>query len=128
VKAPQYCESFGITRARGGSGDIKHVFRRVILCLVCDIAIDAAIAAAGGTFMIHSIRIGNWLTSERLTGYALVNVLGATLNFAAYACLLAAWPQTAPLLALASGSALSLAFNYLGSRFFAFTCNKGAAS
>ena len=60
--------------------------------------------------------------------YALVNGLGATLNFAAYACLLAAWPQTAPLLALAAGSALALAFNYLGSRYFVFFGYTGAAS
>lgn len=52
--------------------------------------------------------------------FAAVNAIGAALNFAVFAAVLAVAPATPPLAALAAGSAIALAANYLGSRLFAF--------
>jgi putative flippase GtrA len=60
--------------------------------------------------------------------FAGVNGLGAALNFATYSALLYAFPSMPPLAALAAGSALALAFNYLGSRRFVFTSGSSRAA
>jgi putative flippase GtrA len=60
--------------------------------------------------------------------FAGVNGLGAILNFAVYSALLYTFPGTPPLAALAAGSALALAFNYLGSRRFVFAGRSSRAA
>ncbi len=52
--------------------------------------------------------------------FAAVNGAGGTLNYLVYSAILLALPGTAPLLALAAGSAVALVANYLGSRIWAF--------
>ncbi len=52
--------------------------------------------------------------------FAAVNAMGAALNFAVFGAVLGLAPATPPLAALAAGSVVALAANYLGSRLFAF--------
>lgn len=58
--------------------------------------------------------------------YALVNGIGALVNYGCYVACLLLIPGIAPLLALAVGSAVALLANYLGSRHFVFW--QGSAS
>lgn len=59
-------------------------------------------------------RLGEW------GRFATVNLVGAAINVAVYGAVLAVAPETLPLVALAAGSAVALAANYLGSRVYAF--------
>lgn len=52
--------------------------------------------------------------------YALVNGVGALVNYGCYVACLLLIPGIAPLLALAVGSAVALIVNYLGSRHLVF--------
>jgi putative flippase GtrA len=52
--------------------------------------------------------------------FAIVNGGGSTLNYLIYSAILVVLPGTAPLLALAAGSAVALFANYLGARLWAF--------
>ena len=58
--------------------------------------------------------------------YALVNGVGALVNYGCYIACLLLIPGIAPLLALAIGSAVALIVNYLGSRHLVFW--QGSAS
>ena len=59
-------------------------------------------------------RLGEW---SRFTA---VNGAGGVLNYLVYSAILLALPGTAPMLALAAGSALALIANFLGARLWAF--------
>lgn len=52
--------------------------------------------------------------------FAAANIAGGVLNYAVYAAVLIALPAATPLMALAAGSAVALAVNYLASRLWAF--------
>jgi len=52
--------------------------------------------------------------------YALINGIGALVNYGCYVACLLLIPGISPLLALAVGSAVALIVNYLGSRHFVF--------
>ena len=49
-----------------------------------------------------------------------MNGAGGALNYSVYSAILLAQPGTAPLVALAAGSAIALIANYFGSRLWAF--------
>lgn len=54
--------------------------------------------------------------------YVAVQGLGALINLGVYAVVLMVWPAFAawPALALAAGSAVSMVFNFIGARYFAY--------
>ena len=63
-------------------------------------------------------RLGEW------SRFAAVNGAGGALNYCVYSAILLALPGTAPMIALAAGSALALMANFLGSRHWAFRGEK----
>ncbi|WP_068086239.1 GtrA family protein [Polycladidibacter stylochi] len=69
----------------------------------------------------HSTRWRH-ITSQYLR-FVMVNTLGACINYAAYSLLLISFVQLPPTLAVAIATFASLAFNYLGSKAFAFRSN-----
>ena len=75
------------------------------------------------TWAMHrnwTFRSGN---SDRITEWSrfgAVNGAGGALNYSVYSAILLALPGTAPLLALAAGSAIALFANFLGARLWAF--------
>ncbi len=73
----------------------------------------------------------NWTfrsnTSDRMSEwsrFAAVNGAGGALNYSVYSAILLALPGTAPLLALAAGSVVALAANFLGARLWAFRADQ----
>ncbi|MFQ5625489.1 MAG: GtrA family protein [Methyloligellaceae bacterium] len=52
--------------------------------------------------------------------FATVNGAGGALNYLVYSAILLALPGTAPMLALAAGSAIALLANFFGARLWAF--------
>lgn len=69
----------------------------------------------------------NWTfrsnNSDRITEwsrFAAVNGAGGMLNYCVYSAILLALPGTAPLVALAAGSAVALIANFFGARLWAF--------
>jgi len=63
-------------------------------------------------------RFGEW------SRFAAVNGGGGALNYVVYSAILLDVPGTAPLVALAAGSAIALLANFLGSRLWAFRNQK----
>ena len=61
-----------------------------------------------------SARVAEW------SRYAMTSAAGASVNFMVYAALIETVPGILPVYALAVASAVALAVNYLGSRYFAF--------
>ena len=59
-------------------------------------------------------RFGEW------SRFATVNGAGGALNYLVYSAILLVLPGTAPMLALAAGSAIALIANFLGARLWAF--------
>lgn len=77
----------------------------------------------------------NWTfdpgSSNRLSEWArfgAVNGVGATINYGTYATLLLFFTNLSPVLALAAGSVVALAANFLGSRLWAFRQEKAELS
>lgn len=75
------------------------------------------------TWAMHrnwTFRSGNRGRMSEWSRFAAVNGAGGALNYAVYSAILLALPGTAPLVALAAGSAIALIANFLGARMWAF--------
>lgn len=75
------------------------------------------------TWAMHrnwTFRSGGSARLAELSRFAAVNGGSGGLNYLVYSIILVTLPGTAPLLALAIGSAVALLANYLGSRIWAF--------
>jgi putative flippase GtrA len=83
-------------------------------------SVAAAVTATWTVHRIYTFRSRDPGRFAEWRRFATVNGGGAAINFAVYWIVLALAPDVPPLLALASGSAVALGVNYLGSRVYAF--------
>ena len=84
------------------------------------IAILIAITATWGLHRRITFRSTDPKRLAEWSRFAAVNGAGGALNYSVYSAILLALPGTAPLFALAVGSAVALSANFLGSRLWAF--------
>jgi putative flippase GtrA len=102
-----------------------------------------AIAAAGsGPFLARAFAIAlavvfTFILNRQLTfrsrtpiaqafgRYIVVSAMGSGINYAVFALLVAALPAIPPVIAIAAGSAVAMAWNFAGSLTFAFGARPG---